>query len=1221
MTSSQKQDEYNIKNYTDDELFNILGINHPTDRELEAKIIMMINKYSNIQNEDAFRIAIFYQNMYKHFFDIQDEDDDEGEEDGEEEEEVEGFGDYEATQYAKNINKKPVATVMNFTNPPTGTIDGKINQQFTVNTLLPTINNSGTDPKNTVNYYQDSSGAMTTAVPQKLSTMADSYGTNANIIPTQLFDYSKNPSGTNPLLKQTIKRIISVDSQFRNKQFQPLSTNYTFNLSEPLKDVLSLKLYSINIPYTWYTVSKAYGANFIYLKGITKGIDNGYHDYKMEIPPGNYSPIDLSNAINTSINNVQKENSDIDFRQTGISYNANTAKMTFTTDIQKTYNEQYYKITFSNSSMSNYFGFDTNAYTFNTIYSLKMNTIDTSFNLDNSNNYFIVHRYVPSTITKANYGYKSYNNTTIASYKINLLDNNNQIPTGSKLNNDIVSYINNGIANYNNHIGLFSPTSNISYNTTTSQWNLTIDLNRYNLTPTLQPNEKVVVEFPDYINTIGQNVWISSTRSSSSLFNFDNSINDLSIINANQPVVLDQISINNTKIKFSCIRPNYTNSNTIVNDLSYNITTINSITRVNMYNTLINQIINTNTNGIQFQNTNITEVIIKDNIYFEFDIGFTKSFSSKFYNIIIDESRINTRNPTSLLKNSINTSNISILNKYFTTPINKVYDLSTNSSIPTTYNFNYSNITDIKYGTKYYLYTFYPNNYSTSNNSGSQYDISYDVYFTPPIKYNNSYQYIDLINAIQDPNNIVYYSINTTSNPDNIHYKNSMINFSIQPVLFTNDYITYNVTTTFNIINTLSQDDYKIDIFYSGQIVAETPASADNNNINPLKYFGIEPSYNIIDLSGDIYKRTIIGQRNISSNAFNNTIDSTILFTPISDLSGVGAVNTFSITIPKNSYYIDSLIIYLNQQLTAKINQNSSMIGTFFSSKIIGNKTYIFLYTNINIVYTSKDYKLVFFDPYSFINCIATANSIANATWDSTLGWTLGYRDFIDYEMVQSNLVKNQGNQFYLTSRNGSYSYASSNDAINGLEVKTTTKLLGDTTVSINTFNYFLIVLDDFIQNHLNDGLITISKPETQLPAQSYAAMANKVCDPVTGQIVSLSTTNIPGNNLTQRQLYALNAIQIADKVNYNLNYSKGPYVQDIFGIVPIKPPSAPGQTYVEFGGTLQNQERQYFGPVNIHRMAIQLVNDKGDIVDLNGSDWSFSLVCEQLYNSTSTQS
>jgi hypothetical protein len=75
--------------------------------------------------------------------------------------------------------------------------------------------------------------------------------------------------------------------------------------------------------------------------------------------------------------------------------------------------------------------------------------------------------------------------------------------------------------------------------------------------------------------------------------------------------------------------------------------------------------------------------------------------------------------------------------------------------------------------------------------------------------------------------------------------------------------------------------------------------------------------------------------------------------------------------------------------------------------------------------------------------------------------------------------------------------------------------------------------------------------------------------------------------------------------------------VKDIFGIIPIKTAGlANGSTYVEFGGTLQNQERMYFGPVNIHRMTIRLLNDRGDLVDLNNSNWSFSLVCEQLYRS-----
>jgi len=213
-------------------------------------------------------------------------------------------------------------------------------------------------------------------------------------------------------------------------------------------------------------------------------------------------------------------------------------------------------------------------------------------------------------------------------------------------------------------------------------------------------------------------------------------------------------------------------------------------------------------------------------------------------------------------------------------------------------------------------------------------------------------------------------------------------------------------------------------------------------------------------------------------------------------------------------------------------------------------------------------------------------------------------------------------NNVYLQSYSGAYTYVDTIDTLpnNTNIVRTKIQLTGDTTVTTNLYNYFLIVLDDFIQNHLNDGLVTICKPETQLPAQSYAYKANQICDPITKQVVSLGTSNVPTNGLTQNQIYALNAIQIANQTsnNYNLNYSKGPYVQDIFGIVPIKTAGLQtGQYYVEFGGTLQNQERQYFGPVNIHRMHIQLINDKGTAVNLNNSDWSFSLICEQLYTSS----
>ena len=112
-------------------------------------------------------------------------------------------------------------------------------------------------------------------------------------------------------------------------------------------------------------------------------------------------------------------------------------------------------------------------------------------------------------------------------------------------------------------------------------------------------------------------------------------------------------------------------------------------------------------------------------------------------------------------------------------------------------------------------------------------------------------------------------------------------------------------------------------------------------------------------------------------------------------------------------------------------------------------------------------------------------------------------------------------------------------------------------------------------------------------------------------------------SKLTQNQIYSLT--QIANSKNStssnltkgvsNASFGNGPFVQDIFGLIPMKTAGLqPGSSYVEFGGTLQNQERVYFGPVNIHRMTVKLVTDRGDVVDLNDVNWSFSLLCEQLY-------
>ena len=52
--------EYDVSQYKDEELFHILDLNNPTDRELEAQIIQHISKYENNDSSETKKIASFF---------------------------------------------------------------------------------------------------------------------------------------------------------------------------------------------------------------------------------------------------------------------------------------------------------------------------------------------------------------------------------------------------------------------------------------------------------------------------------------------------------------------------------------------------------------------------------------------------------------------------------------------------------------------------------------------------------------------------------------------------------------------------------------------------------------------------------------------------------------------------------------------------------------------------------------------------------------------------------------------------------------------------------------------------------------------------------------------------------------------------------------------------------------------------------------------------------
>ena len=124
----------------------------------------------------------------------------------------------------------------------------------------------------------------------------------------------------NPVLRNTLTRIINIDSQFRQSAFpytmdptSPTSaTSFTVVLTEPLTNVTSLKLNSINIPYTWYAVDSAVGNNVMYVD-LNTGV-NGVHT--ITVANGNYTPVELVGAVRRQIGLKSYLNGSID-----ISYN------------------------------------------------------------------------------------------------------------------------------------------------------------------------------------------------------------------------------------------------------------------------------------------------------------------------------------------------------------------------------------------------------------------------------------------------------------------------------------------------------------------------------------------------------------------------------------------------------------------------------------------------------------------------------------------------------------------------------------------------------------------------------------------------------------------------------------------------------------------------------------------------------------------------------------
>ncbi|MDB4352206.1 hypothetical protein OAA60_02125 [Porticoccaceae bacterium] len=256
-------------------------------------------------------------------------------------------------------------------------------------------------------------------------------------------------------------------------------------------------------------------------------------------------------------------------------------------------------------------------------------------------------------------------------------------------------------------------------------------------------------------------------------------------------------------------------------------------------------------------------------------------------------------------------------------------------------------------------------------------------------------------------------------------------------------------------------------------------------------------------------------------------------------------------------------------------------------------------------IYTLDQTTQVLFFDVNGINCIpgTCGRPMANYV-NQTLGWYMGFRDSVIYVSSTSNT--------------------------------------GDSIADFIGTKYIMLIVDDYNHNHVNNEIVTISElPNVaKLPDYYSKDMVNECLPPVSTPVptINVADTIMMGNpvveynktpqvtiesiaassiyrrSLTTAQIYTINEIH-KNRNNTTSLKARAPTTPGILAIIPLKKSSfTVGSVITELSGTLQENERTYFGPVSINRMHIKLIDDKGNILNMNGGDWCVTLIAKCLY-------
>jgi hypothetical protein len=331
---------------------------------------------------------------------------------------------------------------------------------------------------------------------------------------------------------------------------------------------------------------------------------------------------------------------------------------------------------------------------------------------------------------------------------------------------------------------------------------------------------------------------------------------------------------------------------------------------------------------------------------------------------------------------------------------------------------------------------------------------------------------------------------------------------------------------------------------------------------------------------------------------------------------------TAEVSIPGKNKMINIQIPYTFYNIEARQGNNHFIINEVLSIDASGNRTYdvnreIVLedghYETLEDLVRELNLKILSYGLAFTINPLTKKCTLTNTSArhyhltfltqkskiNHCIGWHLGFRKF-----QGSNLANK-----YITL---DYDLPRATPAVPNTSPSVPSSISGLTVATVPHAKYFVLVVDDFNHNQTADTMIQNNiKPENSKPTSYFTQ--DPLLDMLLPDNLDSYLTNVSNRSLTKSQLYTI-AQQNLEKQNLYIQNTRleihAP--NQVMGIIPFE------ESKSDWGSIIFSDKnkytREYHSPTNIDRMHVKIYDDKGFLLNLNGNNWSMSMITHNLY-------